>query len=173
MSNRCPPNHRPTKPSIGTLLKGIATDAKTLLNQEIQAAKLEVYKELDKVEAAVLLFGPGIGVFFIGTILLMFMLVHGLQNATALPLTNKIHRQQSLSLLRMQGHGRHLLGRKSIHKKRGEVQLRPLWSQEWMSLFSLLLVLDCLFLSCLSSGFCRLGLSLSGFFPGFFLTRHL
>ena len=79
-----PPKRPP--PSMGTLLSGIATDAKTLLGQEVQAAKLEVHEELAKVKEAALLFGPGIGIFFIGSLLLTLMLVYGLQSATDLPL---------------------------------------------------------------------------------------
>jgi hypothetical protein len=45
-----------------------------------------MYEELAKVKETALLFGPGIGIFFIGSTLLMLMLVYGLQSATGLPL---------------------------------------------------------------------------------------
>jgi Putative Actinobacterial Holin-X, holin superfamily III len=67
-------------------LRGLASDAKSLMRQELALAKHEVYNELGKTKTALLSLSLGIGIAAIGGLLLIIMLVHLLHALTQLPL---------------------------------------------------------------------------------------
>jgi len=73
-------------PSIAELLRGLVSDAKLLMRQELALAKHEVYTELGKTKAALFSLSLGIGIAVIGGLLLIIMLVHLLHAFTRLPL---------------------------------------------------------------------------------------
>jgi hypothetical protein len=75
-----------SEPTIGELLRGLVSDAKLLIRQELALAKHEVCAELGKTKAALLSLSIGIGIAAIGGLLLIIMLVHLLHALTRLPL---------------------------------------------------------------------------------------
>lgn len=75
-----------SEPSLVSLVSGLISDAKALLQQELLLAKHEVREELNKTKQAVISLGIGIAVATLGVILLTFMLVYLLEALTPLPL---------------------------------------------------------------------------------------
>jgi Putative Actinobacterial Holin-X, holin superfamily III len=75
-----------SEPTIAELLRGLVSDAKLLMRQELALAKREIYTELGKTKAALLSLSIGIGIAAIGGLLLIIMLVHLLHALTPLPL---------------------------------------------------------------------------------------
>jgi len=75
-----------SEPSFGSLLGGIANDAKELLLQEVALMKREVQYELRKAKTAAIALGSAIGIIATGGILLMLALVHLLDAFTVVPL---------------------------------------------------------------------------------------
>ncbi len=75
-----------SEPSLVSLISGLISDAKALLQQELLLAKHEVREELNKTKQAVISMGIGIAVATLGVILLSFMLVYLLEALTPLPL---------------------------------------------------------------------------------------
>jgi uncharacterized membrane protein YgdD (TMEM256/DUF423 family) len=73
-------------PSLASLIGGIINDAKDLLLHEVVMAKLEMQSELKKTKAAAISFAIGAGIVLVGGLLLILMLVHLLDDFTALPL---------------------------------------------------------------------------------------
>src|SRR5262245_62081640 len=73
-------------PTIPELLRGLVSDAKLLMRQELALAKQEVYTELGKTKAALLSLSLEIGIAAIGGLLLIITLVHLLHALTRLPL---------------------------------------------------------------------------------------
>ena len=71
--------HNAKRASIPSLVVGIIKDAISLVSNEVTAARLEVYDELEKVKSAVLLISLGAGALMVGSIFLGHMLVHLLQ----------------------------------------------------------------------------------------------
>jgi hypothetical protein len=70
------------RPSIPSLVGGIFKDAINLISNELTAARLEVYDELEKAKSVVLLISLGAGALMVGSIFLGHMLVHLLQKFT-------------------------------------------------------------------------------------------
>ena len=68
--------HNAKRASIPSLVVGIIKDAISLVSNEVTAARLEVYDELEKVKSAVLLISLGAGALMVGSIFLGHMLVH-------------------------------------------------------------------------------------------------
>ena len=79
-------SRQPAAPSVGALLGGLLKNAKDLLGQELQLAKLEGQEELRQIKSGTLALGIGIGVAAVGGLLLILMLVHMLESFTDLPL---------------------------------------------------------------------------------------
>lgn len=79
-------SHPTAEPSIAVLLRGIVTDAKELLEQEVTMLKLEAREELRKAKSAAFTLGIGIGMVAAGGMLLSVMLVHLLAVFTEIPL---------------------------------------------------------------------------------------
>jgi hypothetical protein len=79
-------SHHTAEPSVAELLKGIVTDAKDLLNQEVAMLKLEARDELRKAKTAAITLGIGIGIVAAGGMLLSVMLVQVLAVFLELPL---------------------------------------------------------------------------------------
>lgn len=75
-----------SEPSYGSLLVGIANDAKDLLLQEVALTKLEVQNELEKAKGVAIGLSVGIGVIAAGGMLLVLMTVHLLAAWTVVPL---------------------------------------------------------------------------------------
>ncbi|MGH8059947.1 MAG: phage holin family protein [Candidatus Entotheonellia bacterium] len=74
------------EPSLVSLMSGLISDAKALLQQELLLAKHEMRDELNKTKQAVISLGIGIAVGTLGVILLSFMLVYLLEALTLIPL---------------------------------------------------------------------------------------
>ena len=79
-------SHPTAEPSVAVLLRGIVTDAKELLEQEVTMLKLEARDELRKAKSTAIALGIGIGIVAAGGILLSVMLVQVLAVFTELPL---------------------------------------------------------------------------------------
>lgn len=75
-----------SEPSFGSVLGGIAIDAKYLLMRQVALTKLEVRCELRKGLTAAIALVIGLGIVAAGGMLLMLMLVQGLAALTAVPL---------------------------------------------------------------------------------------
>jgi len=75
-----------SQPALSSLIGGILKDAKELMVQGAELAKLEVKDELRKAKSAAIAAGIGLGVSAIGGILLILMAVHLLNAFTAIPL---------------------------------------------------------------------------------------
>ena len=75
-----------SEPSLGSLIGGLANDAKELLLKEVALTKLEVQYELRKAKTVAITLGIGVGVVASGGILLMHMLVQMLAAFTVVPL---------------------------------------------------------------------------------------
>jgi Putative Actinobacterial Holin-X, holin superfamily III len=75
-----------SQPSVGELVSGILKDAKQLVVEGAELAKLEVKDELRKAKTAAVAVGVGIGVAAVGGVLLILMLVHLLDAYTTIPL---------------------------------------------------------------------------------------
>src|SRR5574341_692929 len=75
-----------SEPSFGSVLGGIAIDAKYLLMRQVALTKLEVRCELSKGLTAAIALGIGLGIVAAGGMLLMLMLVQGLAALTVVPL---------------------------------------------------------------------------------------
>jgi hypothetical protein len=71
-----------SEPSFGSVLGGIANDAKDLLMRQVALTKLEVRCELSKGLTAAIALGIGLGIVAAGGMLLMLMLVQGLAALT-------------------------------------------------------------------------------------------
>jgi len=78
--------HNAKRASIPSLVVGIIKDAISLVSNEVTAARLEVYDELEKVKSAVLLISLDAGALMVGRIFLGHMLVHLLQKFTGFEL---------------------------------------------------------------------------------------
>jgi len=78
--------HHTAEPSVAELLKGIVTDAKDLLNQEVAMLKLEARDELRKVKTTAITLGIAIGLVAAGGMLLSVMLVQVLAVFLEIPL---------------------------------------------------------------------------------------
>lgn len=76
----------PRKPSISTLVSGILHDASELISKEILAARLEMREELANVKSTALLMGAGAACLLLGGMLLLFAIVHALEEYTELSL---------------------------------------------------------------------------------------
>lgn len=72
--------------SIATLIGGIVNDAKDLLLQEFNIAKLEMQQELRKTKSAAISLGIGAGIAVVGALFLLLMCVHGLVALFDMPL---------------------------------------------------------------------------------------
>lgn len=72
--------------SISTLVSGILRDASELISKEILAARLEMREELTNLKSTALLMGAGAACLLLGGILLLFAIVHALEEYTELPL---------------------------------------------------------------------------------------
>jgi len=79
-------SHPTAEPSVAVLLRGIVTDAKELLEQEVAMLKLEARDELRKAKSTAIALGIGIGIVAAGGMLLSVMLVQVLAVFTELPL---------------------------------------------------------------------------------------
>jgi hypothetical protein len=79
-------SHPTAEPSVAVLLRGIVSDAKELLEQEVAMLKLEARDELRKAKSAAFTLGIGIGIVAAGGMLLSMMLVQVLAVFTELPL---------------------------------------------------------------------------------------
>lgn len=79
-------SEQPSEASFGSLLGGIAHDAKDLLLREVALTKLEVQYELSKAKTAAIALGIGFGIIAAGGMLLMLMAVHALAAFTVVPL---------------------------------------------------------------------------------------
>ncbi len=75
-----------SQPSFGSVLGGIAIDAKDLLIRQVALTKLEVCYELRKGLTAAIALGIGLGIVALGGMLLVLMLVQGLAIFTVIPL---------------------------------------------------------------------------------------
>lgn len=73
-------------PSVPGLVRAIVTDAETLLGQQFALFRAEVVEELDHAKAAVAAGGAGVGLVAAAGILATQAVVHGLKEATGLPL---------------------------------------------------------------------------------------
>ena len=74
------------EPTLGELVREIAHDAETLIDQQFQLIRSEWRQELDQAKGAAAALGAGTVLVATGGILTTLMLVHGLQRATRLPL---------------------------------------------------------------------------------------
>ena len=74
------------EPTLGELVREIAHDAETLIDQQFQLIRSEWRQELDQAKGAAAALGAGTVLVATGGILTTMMLVHGLQRATRLPL---------------------------------------------------------------------------------------
>jgi hypothetical protein len=74
------------EPTLGELVREIAHDAETLIDQQFQLIRSEWRQELDQAKGAAAELGAGTVLVATGGILTTLMLVHGLQRATRLPL---------------------------------------------------------------------------------------
>ena len=79
-------SHPTAEPSVVVLLRGIVTDAKDLLGQEVAMLKLEARDKLRKAKSAAFALGIAIGIVAAGGMLLSVMLAQGLAVFTELPL---------------------------------------------------------------------------------------
>lgn len=79
-------SRHPTEPSMASLVSGLISDAKALLQQELLLARHEIYEEISKTKKAMISLGTGIGITILGVILLSFMVVYLLGALTNLPL---------------------------------------------------------------------------------------
>jgi hypothetical protein len=66
----------PPDAGIGTLIKGIVNDFRDLIKQQFQFARTELKADLKKTGQASLLLVIGAGMSFLGTVVLVLMLVH-------------------------------------------------------------------------------------------------
>lgn len=65
-----------SEPGIASLLKGIVNDFRDLIKQQFQFARTELKTDLKKTGEASLLLAIGVGMAFLGTMVLVLMLVH-------------------------------------------------------------------------------------------------
>jgi len=65
-----------SEPGIASLLKGIVNDFRDLIKQQFQFARTELKADLKKTGEASLLLAIGVGAAFLGTVVLVLMLVH-------------------------------------------------------------------------------------------------
>jgi hypothetical protein len=65
-----------SEPGIASLLKGIVNDFRDLIKQQFQFARTELKTDLKKTGEASLLLAIGVGMAFLGTVVLVLMLVH-------------------------------------------------------------------------------------------------
>jgi hypothetical protein len=70
-------------PGMASLVGGIVNDVQVLIKQELALVKREVTDELHKAKEVVILLGIGLGSAALGSILLIFMLVHLLHWASS------------------------------------------------------------------------------------------
>ena len=78
--------HEPNEPPISSLISGILRDASDLISKEITAARLEMREELANVKSTAMLMGIGAISLLLGGILLLFTIVHALNEYTDLKL---------------------------------------------------------------------------------------
>ena len=76
----------PAEEDLKALLGGVVGEAEKLIGQQFALLKDEVRQELRKAAGAALSFGAGAGLLTAGGVLSTLALVHGLHQATRLPL---------------------------------------------------------------------------------------
>jgi len=74
------------EPTLGELVREIAKDAETLIDQQFDLLRSEWRQELDQAKGAAAALGTGSVMVATGGFLTTLMLVHGLHRATRLPL---------------------------------------------------------------------------------------
>jgi hypothetical protein len=79
-------HRRNSRPSIGSLVAGILSDARDLFAQELKLAKKEISEDIQKTKSAATALAVGLGILAISVGLLLLMLVHLIHETTALPL---------------------------------------------------------------------------------------
>jgi hypothetical protein len=77
---------RVDEPDLSTLLRGVVRDAETLIGLQFDLLRSEVREELYQARDAALSIGSGAALIGMGGVLTSFMAVHGLRQATRLPL---------------------------------------------------------------------------------------
>lgn len=75
-----------TRNGIIGLLGGLIGDARTLVRQELQLLRDEVFSEIAKFRQGVVAIGVGIGFLAMGGLFALIMLVHALHEYASLPL---------------------------------------------------------------------------------------
>jgi hypothetical protein len=79
------PKHQ-NEPDVPTLVKDVVDDTQRLLGQQMDLLRSEVRQGLERARSAAVSLGTGAGLTAAGGLLSTFMLVHGLNRATRLPL---------------------------------------------------------------------------------------
>src|ERR1044071_8150899 len=71
--------------SIGTLIRGILNDLRTLIREEIALARVEIREQAGRAKTAALSFGIAAGALLFGSIFLLVALALGIANLIGWP----------------------------------------------------------------------------------------
>jgi hypothetical protein len=77
---------RAAEPGLVSLVGGIVGNAQTLIEQQATLLRREIEGEIRHAQSAALSLAVGTGITTVGSVLLLLMVVHAVQAATAMPL---------------------------------------------------------------------------------------